>query len=95
MYGAGRAGHIVDLIDFDAQRIGNIMANDLEILMLQQMGNVPAIPCEKIVEADNLMAFAEQRLADVGADKTRSTGDQRDDKRHFVKSPSGRTADCV
>lgn len=55
MYGRCRAGKIVDFVNLNIQRKGHIMADYLEIGVFQEMDNILLVPCEIIIQTDNLM----------------------------------------
>ncbi len=44
---------------------------------LEQVLDVPRVAGQEVVDADHLMAFSQEPLAEVGADKPRASGDDR------------------
>jgi hypothetical protein len=52
------------------------MPNDLEVLIVHEMEDVPLCPGKVIVQAEDRMAFQKQPLAKVRAQKTGSTGNK-------------------
>ena len=70
------AGEVVDLIDFDTQRLGHIMADELKARMIEQVGDVLLATREEIVRADDLMALSEQTFPKGESQKTSATGDK-------------------
>ena len=72
----GGAGEIVDLIDFEQDRLDHIMAQQLETAVIEQVRDVLASPGKEVVEADHFVAFAQQSLAQMRADKTCAAGDE-------------------
>ncbi len=72
----GGAGEVVDLIDLEFERLGHIVADQFEIGMLEQVGDIAFAAGEKVVEANHLVALAEKPFAKMGAQKARSAGDQ-------------------
>ena len=50
-------------IDLEQNRLDSIVADEFEIAMAREMGNIGALAAEKVVEADDLRAVAQQPLA--------------------------------
>lgn len=71
-----RAGKVVNLINLDVQRKGDVMAHHLKIGIAHQMSNIAFSPCEKVVNTQDIMSFGEQPFAQVGAEKARTTSYQ-------------------
>ena len=69
-------GQIVNLVDFYEQRHRNIMAEHLEIRMLQQMRDVRPPSGEIIVDAEHLMALLHKPVAQMASQKASRAGDQ-------------------
>ena len=72
----GWAGEIVNLVNFNKQGMGDIVAEHVEIRVAQQMGDVVASTGVKVVNAENLMAEGNQPFAEVRADEARASGDE-------------------
>ncbi len=72
----GRAGEVVNLIHLNIERERHVVAEQLEIRIVQEMNNILFAACEVIVQTDHIIAFSQQPLAKVRAEKARSTGDQ-------------------
>ena len=72
----GRAGEIVNLVDLDIQREGHVVAHDLEIGIVQEMGDVVFRAGEIIVDAENVVAALQQLLAQMRTQKSGATGYQ-------------------
>src|SRR5205085_5969548 len=72
----GRAREVINLIDFQQDRLGHVVAQQLEARIVQQVEDVFATAGEKVVEAQHFVVFAEQPLAKMRADKTRAAGDE-------------------
>jgi hypothetical protein len=49
--GRGRAGEIVDLIDFDVERERYIVANQLKPMVIEQMIDVASRAGEEVIDA--------------------------------------------
>jgi len=52
------------------------VAQDFKVRVVEQVFDVSAAAGEKVVGADNIRPFFDQRLAEVGAEKARAAGDQ-------------------
>ena len=61
--GRGRAGEVVDAVDLDVERERHVMAQQLELPVRQEVGDVGTQPGREVVGADDLMALAEEQLA--------------------------------
>ncbi len=59
----GRAREIVDLVHFDIEREGDIVAKHFEVLVREQMLNIGPGASEIIVDADNVCPACQQALA--------------------------------
>ncbi len=53
----GRAGEVVDLVDLDKERMGDVVAHRLEMRVAQQLGDVVLAPGEVIVDAEHVVAL--------------------------------------
>jgi hypothetical protein len=89
-----RAGEIVDFVDLDIERKGNVVADRLEVGMTQQVGNVAPGPSEIVVNAYHFVAGGDEPITQMAAKKAGAAGheDPRWCKRHsghrsFSRSP--------
>ncbi len=78
--GAGRTGEMEHVVhrSIDLDRLGDIVLDEAERRPLQEGGQVTAAAGQQVVDADDLIAVAQESLAEMRADETRSTGDDRD-----------------
>jgi hypothetical protein len=76
----GRTGEVVDLVHLDDDRLRHVVAQELEPVIVEEVLDVLAGAGEEVVEADDLVAGAEQLLAEVRAEKSGAAGDE--DARH-------------
>ena len=67
--GGGRAGQVVDLVHFQIEREGHVVAQKLEARVVQQVKDVVARAGEEVVDAKHVMAGLEQALAQERAQK--------------------------
>ena len=72
----GGAGEVVDAVHLEAERLGHIVADEFEIGVGKQVGDVALPSGEIVVEADDLIAFVEQAFAEMGAEEAGSSGDE-------------------
>ena len=73
----GRAGQVVDLVDFHEQREGDVVAHQLELRMGQQVDHVVAGAGEEVVDAEHRVPVGQQPATEVRADEAGTAGDQR------------------
>src|SRR5262245_55080536 len=67
---------VVDFVDLDIKRECDIVAHQLEKLVIEKMFDIFASAGKKIIDAQNICAFREQPLTKMRAEKTRPTGHQ-------------------
>ncbi len=72
----GGAGQVVDFVNLQQDRLGNIVADELEIRPAQQMRDVDLLAGEEVVEADHVVPFIDQPLAQMRTQKSGAAGDQ-------------------
>jgi hypothetical protein len=77
VHGRCRASQIVDLVDFDIQREGDVVAHELETRVLEQVLDVRLASREEVVDAQYLVPGGKQALAQVRAEKSGSAGDEQ------------------
>ena len=63
MNGRRRAGEIVNLVNFEKNRLGHIVPDHLETMIVHQVKNVFLSARKIIVQADNIVAFIEKPFA--------------------------------
>lgn len=73
--GAGRAGQVVDLVDLEQDLLDDVVADQLEVGLVDQVRDVVLGAREEVVEADDVVAALDEVGAEVGADKARSARD--------------------
>lgn len=71
-----RAGKVIDLVDFQIERVDDIVGNDVEAIDPLQMGDIAPHAGGKVVEADHLVSGGQKRLAQMGSEETCTTGDK-------------------
>ena len=70
----GGTSEIVDFVDFQKERMDNIVTEQLEIWTFEQMNNVGFLAGEEIIGADDIVARIDEPLAQMRAQKARSAG---------------------
>ena len=80
----GRAGEVVDLVHLEAERIHHVVAHQLEVVAVEQVIHVALLAGEEVVEADHVVPFAHQPVAEV---RTQESGAASDENplQHFPK----------
>ena len=63
MYGAGRASQVIDLVNLNIKREGDVMAHHFKIRVVHQVGNVGFIAGEKVVHTQNVVPLLDQPIA--------------------------------
>jgi hypothetical protein len=71
-----RAGEIVNFINFQKQRMNNVVANQLKVRLVQQMSDVRLLAGEEVVDTDDVMSFGNQPLGQVRAEESGAASDQ-------------------
>jgi hypothetical protein len=56
---------IVDLVDFEMYRLCHIMPHNLETIVCEEMKDILTGSRKEVVEAENLVAFRKEPLAEV------------------------------
>ena len=71
----GRAGQVVDLVDLDVEREGDVVAHQLEVRVVQQVDDVVLGAGEEVVDAQHVVAVGQQAVAQVRAEEAGAAGD--------------------
>ena len=74
--GRCRTGQVVDLIHLNIERKSDIVAHQLEVRMIEQMGNVVLGAREEVVQTDDVVAVGQQAFAEMRAEEAGTTGDE-------------------
>jgi len=72
----GGTSEVVDLVHLQIDRLGNIVADELEVGMADQMADIVLVAGKEIVQTQNVVTLGKEPVAEVGAQKTRAAGDQ-------------------
>jgi hypothetical protein len=93
----GGAGEIVNLVDFERDRMRDVMPHELEVGLAEQMVDVRLLAGEEVVEANHIMPLADEPLTNMRPQKPGAPGHQntfylRHEIRPFVARS---TPNCV
>ena len=88
----GGAGEVVDLVDLDVEREGDVVAHRLEVRIAEQVRDVVLAPGEVVVDAQHVVAVAQQAFAQMRAEEAGAAGHQYSFARqaHAFGAPGGR-----
>ena len=70
-----RTGQVINLIDLEQDGFDDIMAQQLELMIAEQVQNVFAPPGEEIVETDDFLSFGDQAIAQVRTNESGTASD--------------------
>ena len=83
----GGTGQVVDLVDLQEDRQGDVVADQLEVGPAKQVGDVRLLAGEEVVQADDVVPPLQQPLAEMRAEKAGPAGHQdSSDHRHVPDS---------
>src|SRR5207244_11602380 len=77
---AGRRREMKNVVDFfvgQENEIGNVVFDEMEILIAGEMADVCSVAGHKIVDRDHAVTFAEKSIDQMRSQKTRATGNNR------------------
>src|SRR6185503_12966069 len=69
-----RAGQVVNLVYVDEERLGHIVAERLELLVLEQVLDILPATGEEVIQAYDVVALCQEAFAEVGADEAGAAG---------------------
>jgi len=58
--GRRRTGQVIDPLYFQKDRLGDVMAYQLEAVIIHEMDDIPFVAGKEIVEAEHLMPVPQQ-----------------------------------
>ncbi len=67
---------MVDLINFQKNGLDDVMADELEIGLIQKVSDVVFASSEEVIKADDVIAAVDEVFAQVATYKSSSAGDQ-------------------
>ena len=71
-----RAGEVVDLVDLQPQRLDDVVAEELEVRLREEVGDVRLLAREEVVDADHVVTCIDEPLAQMAAEEAGATGDE-------------------
>jgi len=74
VHGRSGAGQIVNLIDFELERIHHIVAHQLEIRIVEQVRDIALTTSEEVVHTDHFVPLIEESFRKMGAEKAGCAG---------------------
>jgi hypothetical protein len=72
----GRAGEVVDLVHLQPERMDDVVADELEVRLLEQVGDVRLLTGEEVVDADHVVPLGHEPLTEVAAEEAGPAGDE-------------------
>ncbi len=72
----GGTGEIVNFIHLDVEGKGDVVAEELKIGILQEVDDIFLDSCIKVVHTKDIIALFYETFAEMGAEKTGTSGDQ-------------------
>ncbi len=72
MYRGGGTSQVVYLVNLHLEGVNDVMADQFEICFREKVAYIVLSPGKKIIHAHNLVALAQQPLAQVAAQKART-----------------------
>ena len=88
------AGEVVDFIDFQPDRVGDVVADEFKIFVVQQMDDIGFLRSEEVVETDDIMSLGDEPFAEMGTKESGTAGDEYALHRHGSGSPGFEFVDC-
>ena len=67
----GRTSQVVDLIDFQPERMDDVVPDQLEVRPGEQMADIGLLTGEEIVEADDVVPLGNRPFAKMGPESRR------------------------
>jgi hypothetical protein len=65
MDGRCRAGEVVDFVDLDIEREGNVVTQEFKVRVFEQIYDVFFGASKKVIDTDDVIAFFEKSAAEM------------------------------
>jgi len=65
MDGRGRAGEVVDFVDFERDGVYDVVADELEIGFGEEVCDIGFLAGEEVIEADEIVALCDEAVAEM------------------------------
>ena len=72
----GRAGEVVNLINLNAERLSDVVADELEVWIAHEVGDVLLATGKQVVHTDDFILLVQQAFAEMGAEESGSASDE-------------------
>ena len=69
--------YVVDLLFRNEDEVRDVVLNESEILVPGEMANVRRVTGDEIVDGDDAMTFSQKPVYEMRAEKTSTSGDDR------------------
>jgi hypothetical protein len=73
---SGGAGGVVNFVNFEPERMGDVVADELEVGATDQVLDVDLLAGEEVVEADDIVALVHHPFADMRTEEAGSACDE-------------------
>ena len=81
---------MINLVNFQANRFGNIMPNHFKVGVVHPVDNVALVTGVKVVEADDIVLRCHQPIDEMRADEASTSSDQNSHRVNARKDLSGK-----
>ncbi len=61
----GRASEVINLVDFEKNRLDYVVPNEFEIRLIKQMGDVGLLAGEEVIQANHIVPSFDKPLAQM------------------------------
>ncbi len=68
----GWAGEVVDFVDFEPDRVGDIVTDEVEVVVLEQVLDIGLLGSEEVIETDDIVPLAEEAFAEMRSEEARA-----------------------
>src|SRR5712692_1135186 len=76
--------HVIDLVFRQENEIGNVVLDEMEILVPGQVANVRRVARDQIVDRNDAMAFRQQTIGQMRSQKTSAASHNRNGLRLYL-----------
>ena len=70
------AGEVPDAVNFELDRLGDVVANELKARVIPPLAHIGLTTCEGVIETEHLLTGLHQSIHQMGTEKTSTAGDQ-------------------
>jgi hypothetical protein len=69
-----RTCEIIDLVNLNIEGKGNVVPHQFEVMIIQQMKNIPFIPGKKIIDAEDIAALLQKTFTEMRTEEACAAG---------------------